>query len=44
MFLMGSRARCEAGQTSDIEFGIILPNSADVQSFKDSMPSCSWPD
>jgi hypothetical protein len=37
LFVMGSRARNEAGVASDLEFGIILPDTADIASFKAGM-------
>ena len=38
LFLMGSRARKEAGLASDLEFGIILPDAADILAFREAMP------
>jgi hypothetical protein len=37
LFLLGSRARCEEGKNSDVEFGIILPESSNVTEFKMKM-------
>eukprot|EP00798_Chlamydomonas_sp_ICE-L_P023210 gene23210-30425_t len=35
---MGSRARGESGLSSDVEFGIILPDSVNIKVFKATMP------